>query len=92
MAAKKTSKNPLSKSDFIRRQPASLSAPEVVARGKAAGITIRAGLVYEVRRVDKAKRGKVKKQATAPTTRVEAAELDPGVCRGESPIDLAVGS
>ena len=35
MAAKKTSKKTFSKSAFIRSQPSSLSAVEVVASGKA---------------------------------------------------------
>jgi len=40
---------PASKSDFIRQQPASLSAAEVVAKAKAAGIKLDSFLVYKVR-------------------------------------------
>jgi hypothetical protein len=71
--AKKTSTKTPSKSDFIRSQPATLSAAEVVAKGKADGVTILPGLVYEVRRKAKATaKGKAKKtaapkSATTPT-------------------------
>jgi len=55
-------KKPTNKSAFIRSQPASLSAAEIVAKAKTEGITIRPGLVYEVRRVAMTKRtAKVKK-------------------------------
>ena len=68
MAAKKTSTKTANKSDFIRSQPATLSAAEVVAKGKAEGVTILPGLVYEVRRKAKARtKGKASKGA-APTT------------------------
>jgi hypothetical protein len=40
----------LSKSDFIRAQPATMSAAEVIAKGKAQGIKIGSSLVYVVRR------------------------------------------
>jgi hypothetical protein len=59
----------ISKSDFIRNQPNTMSAAEVVAKAKDAGMTIRPGLIYEVRRAAKAKRGvakKVTKKATKP--------------------------
>jgi hypothetical protein len=59
MAAEKTNpsdKKPLTKSDFIRQQPASLSAAEVVAKAKGEGIEFGPGLVYEVRRLGKAKK------------------------------------
>jgi hypothetical protein len=52
--AKKTSTKTPNKSDFIRSQAAALSAAEVVAKGKAEGLTILPGLVYEVRRKAKA--------------------------------------
>ncbi|MGA3121686.1 MAG: hypothetical protein ABSF69_13050 [Polyangiaceae bacterium] len=64
MAAEKTNpsdKKPLTKSDFIRQQPASLSAAEVVAKAKGEGIEFGPGLVYEVRRL-----GKAKKSAAPP--------------------------
>jgi hypothetical protein len=54
MAAKKTPPQQ-SKSAFIRAQPATMSAADVVAQGKAAGITLRPELVYEVRRVARAR-------------------------------------
>jgi hypothetical protein len=64
MAAKKT----LSKSDFIRSQPASLSATEVVAKAKAAGIKFSPQLVYNVRNGSKAQKGSAKRTAKAKTT------------------------
>jgi hypothetical protein len=48
MAAKKTSKKP-SKSDFIRSLPVTMSASEVVAKAKEAGIKIGSSLIYMVR-------------------------------------------
>ncbi|HXX66092.1 MAG TPA: hypothetical protein VEK07_02865 [Polyangiaceae bacterium] len=59
MTAKKT----INKSDFIRQQPDSMSAAEVVAKAKAEGLAIRPGLVYEVRRT-----AKVRKPTTAKKT------------------------
>jgi hypothetical protein len=64
MAVKKTPKKQ-SKSDFIRQQPASLSAPEVVAKGKAAGIKFTPQLVYKVRGGSTAKKGQAKKTRMA---------------------------
>jgi hypothetical protein len=69
MLAKKTSKTkaPMSGSAFIRQQPTTMSAAEVVAKAKAAGLTIRPGLIYEVRRAAKAKKGTAKKTASIVT-------------------------
>jgi hypothetical protein len=74
MAAKKNSKTrkKQSKSDFIRAQPATLSAAEVVAKAKAAGIKLAPVLVYKVRIRAKAKakgkgKGKAKKTAASTT-------------------------
>jgi hypothetical protein len=64
--AKKTSTKTPSKSDFIRSQPATLSAAEVVAKGKADGVTILPGLVYEVRRKAKAPAKRKAKKTAAP--------------------------
>ena len=67
---KKKKKNGPSKSDFVRSQPSTLSAADVVARAKKAGMTITAGLVYTVRAVEKAKAAKgakPKKSAPAAT-------------------------
>jgi hypothetical protein len=72
MAVKKTTKKQ-SKSSFIRKQPASMSASEIMAAGKKAGMTISSSLVYMVR----GRAGKAKKKAataaasttsTSPTT------------------------
>jgi hypothetical protein len=69
MAAKKTPKTQ-SKSDFIRKQPTSLSAAAVVAKGKAEGIKFSPQLVYNARNGSKAKKGNAKKtppKSAAPT-------------------------
>jgi hypothetical protein len=62
MPAKKPT---LSKSDFIRKQSLSLSAAQVVAKGKAVGIKFSNQLVYNVRGGSKAMKGTVKKTSTA---------------------------
>jgi hypothetical protein len=48
----KPSANKLSKSDFIRSQP-SMAAKALVAKAKAAGLSIRVNQVYKVRGYDK---------------------------------------
>ncbi len=58
--AKKTSTKTPSKSDFIRSQPATLSAAEVVAKAKEGGIKFDRVLVYNVRN-RAAPKGKAKK-------------------------------
>ncbi len=56
------------KSDFIRQQPSTMSAKEVVAKGKAAGLTFTDALVYMVRGKQKgtAKKAAPKKTQAAP--------------------------
>ena len=66
--AKKTPKKQ-SKSNFVRAQPAALSAAEVLAKAKAAGLKITPQLVYKVRGSAKAK-GKAKESAAAKATAV----------------------
>jgi len=72
MPRAKTSRKALTKSDYIRQQPATLSAAEVVAKAKAEGIRFAPVLVYKVRGRAKAK-GKAKKTAapakTSPSTK-----------------------
>jgi hypothetical protein len=78
MPAKKTRSKPglkkptLSKSDFIRQQPASMPANEVVAKAKAVGLKFAPQLVYKVRGRAKTKKSTPKKTsamvATAPMT------------------------
>lgn len=58
---------PLSKSDFIRNQPATLSAADVVAKAKASGIKFTPQLVYRVRGAAKTKPTKAAAPATKPT-------------------------
>jgi hypothetical protein len=69
MTAKKT---PISKSDFIRSQPANLSTAEVVAKGKEAGIKLGRVLVYKVRA-----KGKPKKAGAAKKPIVSATKTSP---------------
>src|ERR1035438_7151965 len=79
MAAKKTTKKPQSKSDFIRNQAKSLSAADVVAKAKAAGIKLTSQLVYNVRGDSKAKnKGTAKKTSkTKPVASKRAALKSP---------------
>jgi hypothetical protein len=70
MAAKKTPKKQ-SKSDFVRAQPATLSAAQVLAKAKAAGLKITPQLVYKVRGRSKAKDTK-KKAPAVKTTAISA--------------------
>jgi hypothetical protein len=72
-SAKKTSTKTPNKSDFIRSQPATLSAAEVVAKAKTAGVTILPGLVYEVRRKAKGPaKGEAKRTTAAKPAPVTA--------------------
>jgi hypothetical protein len=76
MAAKTTAKKQ-SKSDFIRQQPSTLSAAEVVEKAKATGVPISSGLVYEVRsqakrKPKKAAATKVSKAVTQKTPQTKA--------------------
>lgn len=50
------STQPTSKAAFVRSQPEGLSAKEIVARAKAAGLTISANHVYAIRPAGKRKR------------------------------------
>jgi len=68
-------KNGLNKSDFIRSQPLDLSAADVVAKAKEAGLTITATLVYKVRGRLNSKTSKAKKAAaTGPSTPAKTAD------------------
>ena len=82
MPAKKTTKTP-NKSDFIRQQPASLSGPEVVAKGKAAGIKFSPQLVYNVRGGSKAIQGTVEKTRTSKPTAAVAPKAAPAKSKAE---------
>lgn len=64
MAARKTTKKQ-SKSDFIRSLPGTMSAADVVAKGKAAGVKFSPQLVYNVRGGAKAKKAPAKKTSAA---------------------------
>jgi hypothetical protein len=71
MASKKSSKGKdgkVNKSAFIRSQPSTLSAGEVVEKAKAAGIELTAGLVYAIRSASKGKTSspKVSKAVVSP--------------------------
>jgi hypothetical protein len=65
--------SPISKSDFIRAQPASLSVAQVIAKGQAEGIKFGSSLVYMVRRPAKKKKPKMvvapaRKPTASPTS------------------------
>jgi len=69
----------------IRKQPASLSAAELVAKGKAAGIKFSTQLVYNVRGGAKPKKVLVKKTSTAkPTTPTKPTQSKAEFVRGRS--------
>ncbi len=55
-------------SAFIRSQPSSLTAAQLVAKAKAQGMTLRPGLVYEVRRTSRAGK-RATSHAVAPAPR-----------------------
>jgi hypothetical protein len=78
------SANKLSKSDFIRSQPASMAAKALVAKAKAAGLSIRVNQVYKVRGYDKtAAKTKVTKVAArrGPSTAKSAPAPRPAAAR-----------
>ncbi len=54
-----------SASSFIREQPATMKASEVVAAAKAKGISLTAGLVYSVRQAAKKKAAKARSEPTS---------------------------
>jgi hypothetical protein len=68
MGAKKKSKGE-SKAEFVRRQPAELPGPEVVAKAKEAGLTLTMDYVHKVRSEDR----KASKRAKAPAKKKAAA-------------------
>jgi hypothetical protein len=53
MAAKKSESNRPNKSAFVRNLPADLSAKEVVAKAKEAGLTLTEAYVYTIRSASK---------------------------------------
>jgi hypothetical protein len=82
-----------SKSDFIRAQSASLTAAEVVAKAKAAGIKLDPFLVYKVRgrlNVERqtAPATPAKKMTSAPAATVPTAPAPPTASTGSSAEDL----
>ncbi len=67
--------DPKSKAGFVRSCPTTLSAQEVVAKAKAAGLTIDDRYVYAVRSTAKAARRKKRTAVTAAGVPAERAEL-----------------
>ena len=67
MAAKKTTKKQ-SKSAFVRSQPATASAADIIAAGKKAGLKFSSSLVYMVRGEKGKAKNRPKKTATVSTT------------------------
>lgn len=72
-AAKKTSakKAKMTKADFIRSLPGGLSAKEVIAKGKEAGLTLTEDAIYKTRSLDKkrAEKKTASKKATSGRTK-----------------------
>jgi hypothetical protein len=78
MPRAKTPKKPTpNKSDFIRQQPATMSAKEVVAKAKAAGMMFAPVLVYKVRGRAKSKKAPIKTAPATVTTAPNAAATKP---------------
>jgi hypothetical protein len=74
MAAKKISKkSTMSKSDFIRSQPATMSTAEIVAKAKEEGIKLDRVLVYKVRTRANAKGGTAKSSTSSARSTSKAA-------------------
>ena len=63
----------VNKSAFVRGLPSTMSAAEVIAKGKAAGIKLTAAQVYTVRANAKRVGGKAPKAAAAPKAATAAA-------------------
>jgi uncharacterized protein (DUF433 family) len=93
-AVKPTTSNPatISKSDFIRQQPASMSVAEVVAKGKAEGLKLSDSLVYMVRgpksgkgktKSAGAKKAPVAAKAPAPMSRADFVRQYPNLSAKE---------
>lgn len=90
MAPTSTSTAKPTKSDFIRKQPGTMSAAEVVKKAKAHGIELRAGLVYEVRRMAKAKT--VAQKKTIPGVKKVASKAiasEPKTAAAKKPVTKA---
>lgn len=66
-------KNSPNKSDFVRSQPNDLTAAQVVAKAKEAGLTITSALVYKVRSVEAAKGSKAAKAKAAKAAKAAPA-------------------
>jgi hypothetical protein len=86
----------LSKSDFIRSQPADMPAKEVVAKAKAAGLSISDNYVYTLRYEAKKKAGKTteaskgaKKLAGAKSTTVSSSGVEDLLRAAASEIGLS---
>jgi hypothetical protein len=75
MAAKKSPQKQ-SKFAFIRNQPPTLSAAEVVAKGKAKGLKFDVTYVHKARRMAKAKKITAKKTSARPKSLVLVSKAD----------------
>jgi hypothetical protein len=77
MAAEKTTPTKPNTSAFIRSQPSTMSAADVIAKGKAEGLTITTGLVYGVRSQARLKRKATKVVATKRAAAKKGAKPEP---------------
>jgi hypothetical protein len=91
-----TAASTMSKSDFIRAQPADMPAKEVVARAKTAGLSISDNYVYTLRYEAKKQAGKTsgaskgaKKQASASSTKVSSSGIEDLLRAAASEIGLS---
>lgn len=78
MAAEKTNTTTKpNKSQFIREQPSTMSAADVIAKGKAEGLTISTDHVYGVRSQARLKRKATKVAATKRAASKKGAKAEP---------------
>jgi hypothetical protein len=95
MATKKFPAQKINKSAFVREQPADLPAKEVVEAGKAAGIELSEGFVYNIRSAAKkagvARVGRAKAAPTGDEPAFRALVVSLGTGRARALIDEVEG-
>ena len=74
--------DPKSKAGFVRSQPVSMSAADVVKAAKAKGIKVDTGYVYKVRGSKKKRAKSARTAAKAPTAAVVASSGNGSPSRG----------
>jgi hypothetical protein len=75
---KKSTAKTITKADFIRSCPKNMPAKDVVAKAKAAGISLKEEAVYKTRSLDKARKGSKKSSARAAGRKTTAVKASRG--------------